>query len=80
MKKNAEVVIVRLIRLNEVIKVTGLSRSTIYSYIADNLFPRAVPLGERAVAWVESEVNDWVIARVEERDSNKPALSLTSQS
>lgn len=47
---------------------TGLGRSTIYNYIADKTFPKPVKLGKRSVAWVESEVQDWILARIEERD------------
>jgi prophage regulatory protein len=58
----------RLIRLKDVKHVTGLGRSTIYKYIEEGAFPKSVSLGERAVAWVESEVMGWVIARIEARD------------
>lgn len=58
----------RLIRLKEVIDNTGLGRSTIYKYITEGFFPKPVPLGGRAVAWLESEVHDWILARVEARD------------
>lgn len=58
----------RLIRLKEVKHATGLGRSTIYKYIEEGNFPKSVPLGERAVAWVESEVVGWVMARIEARD------------
>lgn len=47
---------------------TGLGRSTIYNYISDATFPKPVNLGARAVAWVESEVQDWILERIEERD------------
>ena len=65
----------RFLRLKEVIELTGLSRSTIYKYIDEGLFPRSVPLGGRAVAWVDQEVQDWVLARIEERDHGKPVFS-----
>ena len=58
----------RLIRLKEVKHATGLGRSTIYKYIEDGNFPKSVSLGERAVAWVESEVLCWVKAKIEARD------------
>ncbi|GGQ22722.1 helix-turn-helix transcriptional regulator [Shewanella litoralis] len=58
----------RLIKLKEVMDCTGLGRSTIYNYIADKTFPKPVSLGLRAVAWVESEVQDWILDRIEERD------------
>ena len=65
----------RIIRLKEVIDSTGLARSTIYKYIGEGTFPRPVPLGERRVAWVESEVHNWILARIEERDSIEDSLS-----
>jgi prophage regulatory protein len=55
---------IRLIRLNEVLGMTGLSRSCMYRFIEANQFPAQVPLGGRAVAWVESEVQEWVRQRV----------------
>lgn len=58
----------RIIRLKEVIDCTGLGRSTIYKYIAEGSFPKPVSLGDRSVGWVESEVQDWILARIEERD------------
>jgi prophage regulatory protein len=66
----------RIIRLKEVIETTGLSRSTLYSYIEQGIFPKSVPLGGRCVGWVESEVADWIVARIEERDSGSEAFSL----
>ncbi len=58
----------RLIRLKEVMRVTGLARSTVYKYIAEESFPKPVSLGERCVGWVDDEVQDWIMARVEERN------------
>lgn len=59
----------RVIRLKEVIGTTGLTRSTVYKYIAEGTFPKPVSLGERCVGWLESEVLAWIISKVEERDS-----------
>ncbi|WP_027858407.1 AlpA family transcriptional regulator [Marinobacterium jannaschii] len=58
----------RLIKLNEVMNSTGLARSTIYKYISEGTFPKPVSLGERAVAWVESEISDWILDKIEKRD------------
>lgn len=58
----------RIIRLKEVIDITGLARSTVYKYVADGLFPKPVSLGDRAVGWVESEVQEWILARIAQRD------------
>ena len=59
----------RIIRLQEVKNCTGLGRSTIYKYIGEGSFPKPVSLGDRCVGWVESEVHDWILARIEARDS-----------
>ncbi|VEF26302.1 Predicted transcriptional regulator [Shewanella baltica] len=62
---------IKLIRLKDVIDSTGLARSTIYKYIDKGIFPKAVTLGGRAVAWVESEVQEWILERIELRDNAK---------
>ena len=51
------------LRLQAVIRVTGLSRSTLYRLIADEQFPRPVRLGPRAVAWRRTDVEAWGEAR-----------------
>ena len=54
-----------ILRLPEVKKTTGLSRSTIYSRISRGTFPRPVNLGARAVGWVEAEIEEWLRQRIE---------------
>jgi len=68
MNDNSEVVM-KLIKLRDVMNTTGLGRSTIYKYIANGNFPKPVSLGVKAVAWVESEVQEWIIERIEDRDN-----------
>lgn len=50
----------RLIRLNEVINVTSLSRSAIYRMMEAGEFPKSVSIGKRAVAWEENAVCQWI--------------------
>jgi prophage regulatory protein len=57
----------KIIRLKQVMDVTGLARSTIYKYIADGVFPKNISLGGRSVGWLESEIQDWIRAKIEER-------------
>jgi prophage regulatory protein len=52
------------LRLPEVRKRVGFSRATIYCLMAQGKFPRAVALGPRAVAWLDSEVTEWINDRV----------------
>ncbi|WP_434144104.1 AlpA family transcriptional regulator [Photobacterium leiognathi] len=60
----------RLIRLKEVMSLTGLGRSSIYKFMEESRFPKSVSLGDRAVAWVESEIEDWIVEKIAERDIN----------
>ena len=53
-----------ILRCKQVQARTGLARSTIYLHIKTGAFPRPVPLGARAVGWLESEVSDWIAERV----------------
>jgi prophage regulatory protein len=50
---------------------TRLSRSTIYLRISKGCFPRSISLGGRAVGWVDTEVNEWVVQQI--RASRKEA-------
>ena len=54
----------RLIRLPEVRKMTGLSRSAIYRNMDERGFPLSIKLGPQTIAWVESEVQDWINQQV----------------
>jgi prophage regulatory protein len=56
----------RFLRLAEVRQRVPYSRSTIYQLIAQGRFPKPVSLGARAVAWLESEIDAWIEARVDE--------------
>jgi prophage regulatory protein len=64
----------RFIRLPEVREITSLSTSTIYDAVKNGTFPAPVPLfaglkvKKSAVAWVESEVHDWMDSRTAARD------------
>jgi prophage regulatory protein len=54
----------RVIRLPAVIRMTGLSRSTIYLHMSKGSFPKSVSLGERAVGWVEAQIDQWLDERI----------------
>lgn len=54
----------RLIRRKEVEAITGLGASSIYALMKQGTFPQCLNLSERRVAWIESEVQDWIDARI----------------
>ncbi|WP_338411025.1 MULTISPECIES: AlpA family transcriptional regulator [Pseudoalteromonas] len=59
----------RLIKLKEVIEKTSLGRSTIYEFMTKGTFPKQISLGAKSVAWLESEIDDWIMERISEREA-----------
>ena len=57
----------RFIPLRAVLSITSFSKTHIYRLINAGKFPRQVPLGPHRVAFVESEVDAWVNARLQLR-------------
>lgn len=58
-----------LVSLNDVAKMTSLSRTAINLKRKAGTFPAAVPLGEKRVAFVRSEVTAWINARIAARST-----------
>lgn len=52
------------LRLSRVKEITGLSKSCLYLLIREKSFPSPVRIGNRAVAWVRSEVKQWALERI----------------
>lgn len=57
-----------LVRLPTVKAMTAKGRTAIYADMKKGSFPQSVRLSRRSVAWVESEIIQWVAARISERD------------
>lgn len=55
----------RLIRVDEVMNRTGLTRSLMYQLMKTGDFPKSVTIAGRAVAWQESAVSRWIQGRIE---------------
>ncbi len=56
-----------LIRIKEVMSMTGLSRSSIYTYKNKGEFPSPIQLSSRSVAWVRVDVEQWVLDKINNR-------------
>ena len=54
-----------LIRRPEVLRITGLKKSTLYILMSltDDPFPPNYPTSERGRAWIKSEVLEWCARR-----------------
>jgi prophage regulatory protein len=58
-----------LVSLNQACAMTSLSRTAINRWRALKRFPAAVPLGDKRVAFVRAEVEQWIKDRIAERAS-----------
>jgi prophage regulatory protein len=47
------------LRINDVTKLTSISRSSIYRMIGEGDFPIQIPFGNRQVRWSRQEVLNW---------------------
>ncbi|MBN8646741.1 MAG: AlpA family transcriptional regulator [Caulobacterales bacterium] len=54
----------KFIRLRDVIRLTSLSRATIYEKMKKHDFPTQVKLGGKSVAWVEVEIQEWINSKI----------------
>ncbi len=57
----------KVLRIKSVITMTGIPRSTIYSYMKDGKFPKPIKLGERSVGWLEDDLLAWINNLCQER-------------
>ena len=59
-----------LLRIGKVSDSSGISRAYIYQLCKEGRFPKPVSLvpGGTSVAWVATEVDDWILGRIAERD------------
>lgn len=51
------------LRLDDVMRFTGLARSTVYRLMAEDGFPAPCRLGRRAVGWRSDDIAQWSAAR-----------------
>ncbi len=71
-----------LLTVKEVEQRIGYRKSKLYQLVSAGAFPQPVRLGRRDIRFVDHEVDQWVAARIQERDATvgkaKPVL-LTEQ-
>lgn len=64
----------KLLSIREVCALTSLSRTSLWKHVRDGHFPKPLPLGNGIrKAFLASEVDDWIAARIAERDNAEAA-------
>lgn len=56
----------RIVRLNEVERLSGLSKSSIYALAKEGKFPKQITIHRRMAGWSEAAVLTWVQARLQQ--------------
>lgn len=64
---------IQILKLKEVVQKTSLCRATVYQMMAAGTFPKSISLGPRSVGWIESEVEQWLQDRIDQRDQENAA-------
>ena len=54
----------KFIKLPTVKSMTGLSKSSIYAMMKKGEFPNSIAIGNRAVAWVEAHIEQWIEEKI----------------
>jgi prophage regulatory protein len=62
-----------IIRARETARMVGCSVSHLWRMAQQGRFVRPVKCGPMMTGWVLSEVQDWIAARIAERDSQAPS-------
>ena len=52
------------LRLPKVKQLTGFGRSQLYHLIKQGKFPKQIHIGPKSVAWLDSEVSEWMKERI----------------
>ena len=67
----------RIVRLHELKERKGIdwAAKTIRKKIRAGLFPAPINLGNNSIGWIEAELDDWLSARIAERDHPSPEIS-----
>ena len=58
---------IRILRLPQVLDVTGLGKTKIYELQAAGHFPMRVQITDHSVGWIEHEVQAWLAQRMAAR-------------
>lgn len=69
----------RFLTQHQVIDRVGLSRATIYKMVSAGAFPRSHKVGSYSIRWLESDIDDFMAAVIEDRpwDSTGKVRSLS---
>ena len=54
----------KLLRITDVMKSTGLAKSTIWLYVKEGKFPKQIKLSPRISVWKLSDIEVWIDVQI----------------
>ena len=59
----------QFMRIDEVVGITAMSKTTIYRWSRQGQFPPPVKISHISTAWIKSEVDEWVKSKIDARNN-----------
>jgi prophage regulatory protein len=56
---------INLYRITQLVKKLVISKSTIWLWVKEGSFPKPIRLGKKSVAWLASDIENWIQERVD---------------
>jgi len=57
----------QFLRVRKVTEMVGFSKTTLYARVKEGTFPKPIRLGPHSVAFLESDVLNWMKSRLEQQ-------------
>ncbi len=54
----------RFLRLSQVIEMTGVGKTFIYTHMEKGSFPKQIQISARTVVWLEQDIIEWMQAKM----------------
>ena len=54
----------RFLRLSQVIEMTGVGKTFIYTHMEKGSFPKQIQISPRTVVWLEQDIIDWMQQKI----------------
>jgi len=58
--KNKGTIMPSFLRVSDVVKKTGLGKSTVWLWVKENKFPKPIKMSPRVTVWEEEKIEDWM--------------------
>tara|TARA_B100000073_G_scaffold74051_1_gene55665 strand:- start:547 stop:744 length:198 start_codon:yes stop_codon:yes gene_type:complete len=57
----------RFLRLSQVIEMTGVGKTFIYTHMEKGSFPKQIQISARTVVWLEQDIIEWMKTKMYQR-------------